>query len=639
VSRAERLSPAGRWAALLALAAAFLATRPYFGVRHDARLYFGDVLARLDPGGVGRDIVFGHDGQFGFSLYTPVLAALVRGFGLNGAAILASAAGLALWFAALVFLAHRLLASRQEAVRWFAVLLAVLVSPFYGAFGIFSVGEPFATPRILAEAVAMAAFGLYLGRRRWLAAGLVAASGLFHPILALCGLGVLYVAFCFEDRRWLFAALAGLILLAAAVALRLPLADRLTTAMGPAWRALCEARSPTLFLGLWPVQAWGALALQAVTAILAAALIGGAARRLWISALVVTACGLAVSLVLGDGLSSLLVLQVQPWRAQAMLTILAALGLAICLLEAPARGAGGVLAAGALAIGWTFAAFGPIPLIAAAVAAIAALVAWNAETDGGHPLLRKLAWAATIAILLPLAGVMATVVAGRLPTPQGAGDLAFTLVARSSLVALVVALVGLVLVVRPGLRPPRAAALGGAAVLLAAALAFWDARTPYERLREAGPDPVLTAMLAPRPGAVLWLTGDMDPWMLARRPIWATWAQGAGAVFSEPLATTLDSRISRLVGLGLVGRNWSRPMEGHAAAPARVTPARRDALCRQADAPAWIVAPLAGGQAPEPGVEARVWRPPSPQVIDTAGAPARWMVVERYAVIPCAGDS
>jgi hypothetical protein len=125
--------------------------------------------------------------------------------------------------------------------------------------------------------------------------------------------------------------------------------------------------------------------------------------------------------------------------------------------------------------------------------------------------------------------------------------------------------------------------------------------------------------------------------MLAGRPIWATWAQGAGAVFSEPLATTLDSRISRLVALGLVGRHWSRPMEGGAVAPGHVTPARRDALCRQADAPAWIVAPLARGETPEPGVGARVWRPPSQQVIDTGGDQARWMVVERYAVIPCAG--
>jgi hypothetical protein len=68
-----------------------------------------------------------------------------------------------------------------------------------------------------------------------------------------------------------------------------------------------------------------------------------------------------------------------------------------------------------------------------------------------------------------------------------------------------------------------------------------------------------------------------------------------------------------------------------------VTPARRDALCRQADAPAWIVTPLAHGEAPDPGVDARIWRPPVRQVIDTAGDRARWMVVERYAVIPCAG--
>ncbi|WP_297506268.1 hypothetical protein [uncultured Caulobacter sp.] len=61
----------------------FLLSRPYQGVRHDGRLYVADALAKLDPGGVGRDLMFAHDGQFGFSLYTPILARLIGLLGLS----------------------------------------------------------------------------------------------------------------------------------------------------------------------------------------------------------------------------------------------------------------------------------------------------------------------------------------------------------------------------------------------------------------------------------------------------------------------------------------------------------------------------------------------------------------------------
>jgi hypothetical protein len=47
----------------------FLLSRPYPGIVQDAYIYMGRALADLDPDGIGRDLMFVHDGQFGFSLF------------------------------------------------------------------------------------------------------------------------------------------------------------------------------------------------------------------------------------------------------------------------------------------------------------------------------------------------------------------------------------------------------------------------------------------------------------------------------------------------------------------------------------------------------------------------------------------
>ena len=47
----------------------FALGRPYRGILQDPQIYIGRAVADLDPSGVGRDLMFVHDGQFGFSLF------------------------------------------------------------------------------------------------------------------------------------------------------------------------------------------------------------------------------------------------------------------------------------------------------------------------------------------------------------------------------------------------------------------------------------------------------------------------------------------------------------------------------------------------------------------------------------------
>jgi len=628
------LTARGRGLILVALTALLALSRVYQGVRHDSRLYFGDALARLDPAGVGRDLIFTHDGQFGFSLYTPVLAALVKALGVGGAGVLVTAVGLVLWLAALIVLAHRLLADRPEAWRWAAVAIVVAAPPFYGAFEVFGYGEPFATPRILVEAAGMAALSLYLSSRRWAAIAVLLAAMVLHPIMALCGLGVIYVALCLEDRRWIVLGAVGGVALATAALLGLPLANRLTVVMDPVWRALCEARSPTIFPGLWPPEAWGRLAVQGATLATAIALSQGAVRRVLIAALGVGLAGVLVGWLLGDRLSLLLVLQVQPWRTQALLAILAALSLVVALAAGPRRGLGGTLCAAALAIGWIFLGWGVLPFVCAMAAAAALWMTLRVERPASA---RAARWIWTL-VGLALAAFLAVrglaLVASLKALPAGAG-LAASLVWNSGLPGLLAIAGALGLSLRHGARPSWPVGLAAVGLFAALALSVWDARAANVRLREGGLDPELTRLMAARPGEVLWLAGDIEPWSLTGRASWASRLQGAGMVFSRPLAVQLGARVDALVEGGWVGEGWRTPFAAPLAAPAPVTLARRDRLCARSDAPAWIVAPLRAGDTPDPALHAVFWRPTAPYFLELPGQGPAWLVADRYAVIRC----
>ena len=621
----------GRWA-FLAVAASLLAlSRVHLGLRHDARLYFGDALARLDPQGVGRDLIFAHDGQFGFSLYTPVLAWLVSGVGLNTAVTLVSGLGLIVWLAALVLLMSRLLADLPTAWRRAATVLVIAVAPYYGAHEVFAYGEAFATPRILVEAVGMAALAAWLADRRWLAAGMLVAALALHPIMALCGLGVLFVALCLEDRRWLLAGLAGAVALAIAAMLRLPVAERLLQVMDPVWRAISQARSPTVFVSLWPAEAWGRIAVQAVTLGLAARLSQGPVRRLMAAALIAGLLGVAFA-GLADLWSLVLPIQVQAWRTLALMAILSAAGLAVCVRELSGRGPTGVMAVCALVVGWTYIGWGALAVVAAAVAAVAALIgdraAWSAPN-----LVRRIAvgLAALLVLLWAFARFRALHqgLAG-LPDGQGVGP---GLIWNSGLPGWLAAGAALVFAARPTLLRPWSS-MSGAVLLAIVALAVWDNRSGFVRDRDAGPDPALQTMLEGRAGDVLWLAGDIEPWTLAGRASWASKFQGAGTVLSRPLATVLDDRIGRLITADLVGEDWRAPFGAAPSAPKVPTLQQVSRLCSAGDAPAWIIAPMATGATLDPALLGEVWTPRKPYELELAG---RWFVASAYAVIPCAG--
>jgi len=127
----------------------FLLSRPYQGIVQDAYIYIGRALADLGPEGVGRDLMYVHDGQFGFSLFRYGAKGLVAILGPATAAKALAFAALTAWFLAAAALARQFASGRAV---WAIMIFAALLPASYGAPYPFGFAEPLAIPRPFAEA-------------------------------------------------------------------------------------------------------------------------------------------------------------------------------------------------------------------------------------------------------------------------------------------------------------------------------------------------------------------------------------------------------------------------------------------------------------------------------------------------------
>jgi hypothetical protein len=632
VSRLAKLAES-RWLGWLGAFGLFLLSRPYLGVYHDGRLYVADALAKLDPGGVGQDPMFVHDGQFGFSLYTPVLAKLIATLGLSTATLTVVVLTLVLWFAALVVMTERLLGDRPAIVRWAALAFVAVMPAVYGPMDLIRFGEAYATPRGLAEVTGLLGMAAYLSGRRGLALAVCAAGMALHPIMGLCSAAAIGMAMVLEDRRWLWLGLGGVAVAILAGLLRLPMAERLVTVMDPAWRAVVALRSPIVFPAEWTLETWGLMVVQASVLVASAVLLQGAPRRLALGALLAGLLGVAATVVLGERLSLLLILQVQTWRMLQPMAVLSVACLALLASEAPRRGGLFHCGLALLAMAWMFRDFGGLSLALAPLGA-ACMVAEGRVNLTRPRLIQVLSLGALLAAGLFCLALRGAILRHLLTAMPAARPFSLDYVVRSDFPALLIG-VGLGLwLARGGARPPVAVRLITVALVGLTIAALWDDRPPFTRQRDRGPDTNLVAMTAGRPGSVLWLSGDVEPWQLMGRASWASRVQTAGVVFSRPLALEMRARADRLKATGLVQDDWMSPPDYQTAPPpAPGFPSVR-AFCSAKDAPAWIVWARWNTAVLDPRLGARDWVPPAPFLQPSK---SNWVRADRYAVIPCAG--
>ena len=115
--------------------------------------------------------------------------------------------------------------------------------------------------------------------------------------------------------------------------------------------------------------------------------------------------------------------------------------------------------------------------------------------------------------------------------------------------------------------------------------------------------------------------------------------QGAGTIFSRPLALLWDERMRRAIALGFAdptdrGQIYAPPPDR---LPTLPTKDAIEQLCEASDAPAWIIAPVERGSQVPPGIQAILWPNPVPeQTLLIERQHFVWHRIDAYAVIRCA---
>ncbi|HEY7899975.1 MAG TPA: hypothetical protein VIC25_02205 [Caulobacteraceae bacterium] len=537
--------PAPRASARLKLATAgililalYVITRPYLGLIHDARLYAVQAVNVWRPAALASDLYFRYGSQDGFSAYTAIYAPLVAALGVQGADLAAEMLGQILWLGSAAALAFGLFNKPREAIA--ALVGVILLRSSYGGEGIFQYAEPFATPRLFAEALALTAFSLALKRRRVLSALLIAVAGALHPLTALGAAGVILIAWAFTDRRaWMLIG-AGAVIASLAIAFRIGPFARAWETFDPQWLAIVRRRCSFAFVGEW--RWWDLwLAGAQISALCVAWRIASALeRRLIAAVLTVTLAGLIVSLMGADAMRNVLIVNLQVWRVLWIAAVAANAFLAIIAVRLP-RGA----------CSWEFLAF---------ALGSSALVRWLPESRVLEPFVLMLALAIVAAELSRghRLGAPARAIAG-IAFATAAVVFAWMLwyhlghgfrVGRDMVeLALAGAVFGLLWL--QGRAFDSRMIAGAAALMLVGGAALADNQDDWNRFAVSPRvDPSLRAFV-PVSGNIYWEgeSGLLVLWFKLRQPDYYSCLQGSGAMFYRRTALDYDRRGSVLRGL------------------------------------------------------------------------------------------
>lgn len=523
---------------------------PYAGIHHDAIFYAGDALRRLHPQAFALDIFFHQGSQGDFSIFGRVYALLIDAAGLERAAFVLTLLGRALWLLSLFGLTRALVPSPGSGAILFAA--AICLPGDYGALGLLTRAESFATPRIYAEAASLWAVSLAL-RSRWVPASMAwLLAMVLHPLMGVFAGGLMAGLLPYRRLAWAAALVGGLLI--AAWAQHTGVLQRLALRFDDAWFGVVEGRNRMILWRFWTPG-------QFSQALLALLLLLDARRRLPSGDRVRRAAGTLLGMTVvclllwfwASESRNVLLLQVQPWRVLWLTLLLAPL----CWLAAVLRSERMLLLPAALLfLAWVMPYWPAVAIGALALGLQARPRLW-AETR------RK--WLVGL-LVLGLAGVAVLDIADRLLWAEAAEagnplnwqHLLGAWLAEPLVAVGIVALAWKMMARAPASRGTTFAAV--ALVLLAvASWSAWIMLPPPDATERR----LATLARGHIPeGACVWSElGLASTWLDLQRCSYVTSAQGAGAQFDRGLAMALRVRLDHLNRLGVTKESWHQDSE------------------------------------------------------------------------------
>jgi hypothetical protein len=565
---------------LTAVLAVIVWRRPYIGYQHDAALYLAFALEQMTPGVFAGDLLFTDGVQARLTTFAAAQAWFVRLLGVSTSGWVLTILGLSSFFLG-VFLFASALVNRYVAA-WSVVCVACLTR-FYGGTatgtGVLGVGEPFATPRPLAEGLVLMGLAALISRRVWFAFTLLVAALAAHPLMGVAGVGV---AIVYEGARYFNGQLMARRKMALAIVCVCVLGLALAVAFSPRYDAEWWR---------WTIAANGWFALPSRWSWMAYAMIGVTCHVLWIGAqhpslsnrhaclavAAVAMAGVCAALLLGDFGQLVWIVSAQPWRA---LWLLHVVSLVVLPLTAMVLWEQGLWARVALVC---FAAIYALPVGLSSIVwwAIAAMMLWLQSREivlAKRHIGAVLLLTSTAATSLLVADIYQTWVslAGSITHTLALATAVFASRGMPLLLTLVALWYGWNAL--PRLLPAIAVAV---TVLLAIGLSVADRRGVWELRLEA--DVGLDAV----PNGAVWWEGapSAATWLVLRRPAYVDNAHFTNVLFGREYASKLHERVLSIEKARLAARACS-PDPLHLCDDWRFS---LETLCRSKDAPASLL--------------------------------------------------
>jgi hypothetical protein len=512
---------------------------PHKGIIHDTRLYVFDILNIAHEGIFANDILTIVGTQDKYTLFSIIAAPLYKILSLWAATSAVFIVGQLVWFSGLIALVAKF--AEDEKTAFFGLLSAFLLPTAYFGFSVLSYGEGFATPRLFVEGLTFWSIWCFCNRSYLISALLVLVALSLHPIMGLIIAALLVGILLQEGRRWWLifgaASIAGIaVILVSGV---VP-TERFTAVLEGDWFYVVNARAKYLFVTEWQTKDWARIMLAASITVPMIAIYSGWQRRLIISALLVGAAGLVVSLIGADMLHNVLLSQVQTSRTIWFAYLLGNVGFGVVVATMYRKSEeDGDVFFFLYTLAWTVDhLIWPVPgLVLGIVTSSLAYLRITGKIAGIPSLFRRLTYLLTIILFVWLIFLRLKFWIepenrdAVFPTGDGfVGVTGFTQVELVLVVFIVFA------AVRLRLNIPAYATKGLLILLAVWAVFVWDRRSPDNRGLEGDYRAAEIREQIPKGAEVYWEGTVKGAWFLLGRPSYFADALGAGVVFSQDLA-------------------------------------------------------------------------------------------------------
>lgn len=512
--------------------ALWLATHPYMGVIHDARLYLIQTLHLMDPGRWQGDLFFRYGTQDSYSIFSNGYRVLVSSLGISGADQVALLAGSILWLAGLSALIGTILKRPSE--RMAAACGVIAFSTSYGGFNVFHYAEPFVTPRLFAEAAVMASLALAAkGQFAWTVV-LTFLAFIIHPLMAIPGIGIMVVHALRQYRRARIT--LGLLLLASMVCTGLAIGPfaRAREFYDTAWFQIVAQRNGVAMISMWSAADYARAIATFLSLGTYLTVATGHEKRFTISLLVAAISGCIASFLGADLIHNVLITNLQLWRVMWVASLASNATILLLLL----RNSG--TDRWAIAIAAIFSLLPQFLLASSLVAPFLVILCllWVLRKQLSSSQAQLIA-----SCMILLSAAIALVPMAIALHIQAVSD-RYISQHVSSLILTAMTLFGLWLATR---HSPSKWLILIATATLAGSIAQLDQRTSWNRyVYGPGPDQGLSQFLA-NSGETYWEGAGAEAlWFKARKPSYYSRVQGSESIFFRDVALEWERRSSVL---------------------------------------------------------------------------------------------